>query len=82
VRPHAGVLKALVNLRPQPRGTRTELHSAPGLQAVSEVVCGLCGLRQDKARVCRGCKVAFGRYSCLQCSFFDDNLSKECFHCA
>lgn len=50
-------------------------------KAVREVVCGLCGLRQLKARSCAGCGVAFGRYCCLLCSFFDDDLSKECFHC-
>ncbi|KAG2494262.1 hypothetical protein HYH03_007617 [Edaphochlamys debaryana] len=50
-------------------------------KAVREVVCGLCGLRQEKARSCSGCGVAFGRYTCLLCSFFDDDLTKECFHC-
>ncbi|GIL64065.1 hypothetical protein Vafri_18041 [Volvox africanus] len=50
-------------------------------KAVREVVCGLCNLRQQKASSCSNCGVAFGRYTCLLCSFFDDDLSKECFHC-
>lgn len=50
-------------------------------KAVREVVCALCGLRQDKACACKGCGVSLGRYVCLLCSFYDDDLTKECFHC-
>ncbi|GFR50562.1 hypothetical protein Agub_g12836 [Astrephomene gubernaculifera] len=50
-------------------------------KALREVVCGLCGVRQEKASHCTQCGVAFGRYTCLLCSFFDDDVTKECFHC-
>lgn len=50
-------------------------------KAVQEVVCGLCDTRQPKAAECCNCGVAFGRYVCLACSFYDDDLAKECFHC-
>ncbi|KAG2449871.1 hypothetical protein HYH02_005394 [Chlamydomonas schloesseri] len=50
-------------------------------KAVREVVCGGCGLRQPKATHCVQCHIRFGRYSCMECSFYDDDLSKECFHC-
>ncbi|PNW70402.1 hypothetical protein CHLRE_17g718300v5 [Chlamydomonas reinhardtii] len=50
-------------------------------KAVRDVVCAICGLMQPKAKECANCCVTFGRYSCLECSFYDDDLSKECFHC-
>eukprot|EP00798_Chlamydomonas_sp_ICE-L_P019776 gene19776-26468_t len=48
---------------------------------VTEVECALCLTRQPTAHSCRECGVAFGQYSCLECNFFDDDLSKEQFHC-
>lgn len=36
---------------------------------------------QPIAPECRSCGVAFGEYVCLRCSFFDDDLSKDQFHC-
>mmetsp|Transcript_14381 Transcript_14381/g.31095 ORF Transcript_14381/g.31095 Transcript_14381/m.31095 type:complete len:324 (+) Transcript_14381:118-1089(+) len=50
-------------------------------KAVREVVCALCHTRQPAGRTCSRCKVAFGRYACLWCNFFDDDLSKQQFHC-
>jgi CHY zinc finger len=50
-------------------------------RAVSELVCALCGERQPSGAVCRSCSVAFGAYTCLKCSFFDDELEKQQFHC-
>ncbi|KAG2437922.1 hypothetical protein HXX76_005538 [Chlamydomonas incerta] len=50
-------------------------------KAVREVVCGCCGLKQPKSKSCAVCGVTFGRYSCMECSFYDDDLSKDCFHC-
>ncbi|KAK9825066.1 hypothetical protein WJX74_005833 [Apatococcus lobatus] len=48
---------------------------------VQEVVCSLCDLRQPVATHCSRCSVEFGAYSCLKCNFFDDDTSKQQFHC-
>ena len=48
---------------------------------VQEVVCSLCDLRQPVATHCTRCSVEFGAYSCLKCNFFDDDTSKQQFHC-
>ncbi|KAK2079568.1 hypothetical protein QBZ16_001963 [Prototheca wickerhamii] len=48
---------------------------------VREVECALCALRQPVAEACAGCGVAFGRYACTRCPFFDDDLRKRTFHC-
>lgn len=49
---------------------------------VQEVECALCDTRQPVGERCSNCGVQFGRYSCMQCNFFDDNTSKKQFHCA
>jgi RING finger/CHY zinc finger protein 1 len=51
--------------------------------AVREVECGTCGLRQPVSQVCINdqCGNHFGNYFCRICNFFDDDLSKEPFHC-
>lgn len=49
---------------------------------VKEVVCALCELRQPVGAACMGCGVRFGAYSCLKCCFFEDNTTKQQFHCA
>ncbi len=41
----------------------------------------LCETRQPTAAKCASCGVSFGLYTCLQCNFFDDDLSKKQFHC-
>ncbi len=48
---------------------------------VREVVCSICSLQQPVATNCSGCHVQFGAYSCLKCNFFDDDTSKQQFHC-
>ena len=47
-----------------------------------EVVCALCDLRQPVGESCIGCGVQFGAYTCLKCCFFEDDTSKQQFHCA
>ncbi len=49
---------------------------------VREVVCALCDLRQPVGETCVGCGVQFGAYTCLKCCFFEDDTSKQQFHCA
>ncbi|KAL6785870.1 hypothetical protein ACKKBG_A00510 [Auxenochlorella protothecoides x Auxenochlorella symbiontica] len=49
---------------------------------VTEVVCALCSLRQPVGDHCCRCGVAFGAYACTLCPFYDDDVSKQAFHCA
>lgn len=51
-------------------------------KAIREVVCALCNTRQPAATNCNKCGVGFGKYSCLVCHFYDDDVTKEQFHCA
>lgn len=48
---------------------------------MTEVVCAVCDERQPVAERCAACGVQFGAYSCNKCNFFDDDTSKEQFHC-
>eukprot|EP00884_Botryococcus_braunii_P013051 jgi/Botrbrau1/21747/Bobra.43_1s0141.1 len=48
---------------------------------VRELVCALCEERQPVASECRKCGVCFGEYTCLKCTFFDDDLRRGQFHC-
>lgn len=52
--------------------------------SIKEFVCLECNTRQPKGQVCANpeCGSEMGRYYCEDCSFLDDNLSKELFHCA
>ena len=49
--------------------------------SVREVECGMCSLRQPVSQSCSQCGITFGNYFCRICNFFDDDLSKEPFHC-
>jgi RING finger and CHY zinc finger domain-containing protein 1 len=48
---------------------------------VREVVCALCCTRQPTAPKCAGCGAMFGLYTCMKCNLFDDDDSKQQFHC-
>ncbi|GAQ87904.1 RING finger and CHY zinc finger domain-containing protein 1 [Klebsormidium nitens] len=48
---------------------------------VTSVVCMLCNMEQPVSQRCRSCGVTFGEYFCDKCRFFDDDISKEQFHC-
>lgn len=50
--------------------------------AITRVKCAHCSLEQPVATRCRGCLQQFGRYSCLECNFFDENINKKQFHCS
>ncbi|KAL4856014.1 E3 ubiquitin-protein ligase [Chlorella vulgaris] len=50
-------------------------------KAITELVCALCNTRQPVGTCCTACGVSFGAYSCLTCRFFDDDLSKQPYHC-
>ncbi|GFH12102.1 uncharacterized protein HaLaN_07730, partial [Haematococcus lacustris] len=49
--------------------------------AVKEVMCALCSSVQPVGSHCSSCGISFGLYSCLQCNFFDDDITKQQFHC-
>eukprot|EP01023_Acetabularia_acetabulum_P064211 TRINITY_DN8247_c0_g2_i7.p2 TRINITY_DN8247_c0_g2~~TRINITY_DN8247_c0_g2_i7.p2 ORF type:complete len:209 (-),score=8.49 TRINITY_DN8247_c0_g2_i7:335-961(-) len=48
---------------------------------VVDIVCQDCGMRQSKRERCKQCNVRFGLYTCLRCSLFDDDTSKQQYHC-
>ena len=48
---------------------------------ITDVVCALCETRQPVSSSCTNCGAAFGAYSCTQCPFYDDDLSKRTYHC-
>jgi len=48
---------------------------------VREVVCALCHTRQPVAPHCCSCSVSFGAWTCMKCKFFDDELTRDQFHC-
>ncbi|KAG1675906.1 hypothetical protein FOA52_001563 [Chlamydomonas sp. UWO 241] len=50
-------------------------------KAVTELICAQCDTRQPVSATCVNCEAAFGRYTCLRCNFFDDDLSKLQYHC-
>jgi len=50
-------------------------------KCISEVVCALCSTRQAVGSECALCGVSFGAYACTKCPFYDDDLSKQTYHC-
>lgn len=37
---------------------------------------------QPISEACNACGVGFGAYSCLKCSFFEDDTRKQQYHCS
>ncbi|KAF7119995.1 hypothetical protein RHSIM_Rhsim13G0016300 [Rhododendron simsii] len=48
---------------------------------VSQVICAVCNTEQQVAHVCSKCGVKMGAYFCEICRFYDDDTTKEQFHC-
>jgi RING finger and CHY zinc finger domain-containing protein 1 len=48
--------------------------------AITECVCGACGLRQEVQQVCSGCGLVMGAYFCKICKFWENKDRKQ-FHC-
>ncbi|KAJ0512747.1 putative Zinc finger, CHY-type, Zinc finger, CTCHY-type, Zinc finger, CTCHY-type superfamily [Helianthus annuus] len=46
-----------------------------------EVICAICNTGQQVAQICTNCGVKMGEYFCGICKFYDDDISKEQFHC-
>jgi len=49
---------------------------------IAECICLHCDERQPIAQYCRKCDACMGAYFCGVCNFFDDDVSKQAFHCA
>ncbi|KAG6435165.1 hypothetical protein SASPL_100034 [Salvia splendens] len=45
------------------------------------VVCAICNTEQQVSNLCSNCGVKFGEYFCNICKFYDDDISKNQFHC-
>ncbi|KAJ4832104.1 hypothetical protein Tsubulata_028051 [Turnera subulata] len=48
---------------------------------VTQVICSLCNTEQQVSQVCNTCGVKMGEYFCDVCKFYDDDASKDQFHC-
>ncbi|KAJ1285147.1 hypothetical protein BS78_03G257900 [Paspalum vaginatum] len=48
---------------------------------VQQVICSLCGTEQEVRQVCINCGVCMGKYFCGLCKLFDDDVSKQQYHC-
>ncbi|KAI3690239.1 hypothetical protein L2E82_48217 [Cichorium intybus] len=50
-------------------------------QDVQQVVCIICNMEQPVSQICGNCGVKMGEYFCGICKLFDDDTSKQQFHC-
>ncbi|KAI3690237.1 hypothetical protein L2E82_48214 [Cichorium intybus] len=48
---------------------------------VRQVVCTICNTEQPVNQICGNCGVKMGEYFCGICKLFDDDTSKQQFHC-
>ncbi|KAJ1376601.1 Zinc finger, CHY-type, partial [Sesbania bispinosa] len=48
---------------------------------INKVICSLCDTEQDVQQHCINCGVCMGNYFCATCKFFDDDISKNQYHC-
>jgi RING finger/CHY zinc finger protein 1 len=46
-----------------------------------QVICSLCGTEQEVGKICISCGVCMGKYFCEVCKLFDDDISKQQYHC-
>ncbi|KAG4931177.1 hypothetical protein JHK86_048138 [Glycine max] len=56
-------------------------HDIPRHQ-VKQVICSLCGTEQEVQQNCINCGVCMGKYFCGTCKLFDDDISKQQYHCS
>ncbi|XP_071738302.1 E3 ubiquitin-protein ligase MIEL1-like [Rutidosis leptorrhynchoides] len=50
-------------------------------QDIKHVICEICNTEQEVAQICTNCGVKMGEYFCGICKFYDDDISKQQFHC-
>ncbi|KAI3992445.1 hypothetical protein MKX01_022536 [Papaver californicum] len=55
-------------------------HDLPR-QQVQQVICSLCGTEQEVQQICVNCGVCMGKFFRYTCKLFDDDTSKEQYHC-
>ncbi|KAK9929384.1 hypothetical protein M0R45_026486 [Rubus argutus] len=48
---------------------------------VQQVICSICDKEQPAAQVCTNCGVCMGEYYCNICKLYDDDTTKQQFHC-
>ncbi|KAL0347137.1 UNVERIFIED_CONTAM: E3 ubiquitin-protein ligase RZFP34 [Sesamum calycinum] len=48
---------------------------------LKRVICSMCKTEQDVQQMCINCGVCLGKYYCSKCKFFDDDVSKNQYHC-
>ncbi|KAK6940925.1 RCHY1, zinc-ribbon [Dillenia turbinata] len=48
---------------------------------VRHVICAVCNTEQEVAQACSNCGVTMGEYFCGVCKFYDDDTTKQQFHC-
>ncbi|KAJ0944871.1 putative protein kinase RLK-Pelle-CrRLK1L-1 family transcription factor C2H2 family [Helianthus annuus] len=51
------------------------------LKDVTQVECLLCKTKQQVSQICIECGVKMGEYFCAICKLYDDDISKQQFHC-
>ncbi|KAJ1699443.1 hypothetical protein LUZ63_007955 [Rhynchospora breviuscula] len=56
-------------------------HHEINRREVETVICLICDAEQPVSQVCSHCGVRMGEYFCAICKFFDDDISKEHYHC-
>lgn len=49
--------------------------------SIVEIVCNSCDTRQPVSNLCVECNKEFGKYYCSHCRLFDDDTSKNQYHC-
>lgn len=59
---------------------RKRRHDLPRHE-VQKVICTLCGTEQEAQQVCINCGVCMGKYFCDICKLYDDDTSKQQYHC-
>ncbi|XP_037492620.1 uncharacterized protein LOC105628011 isoform X5 [Jatropha curcas] len=55
-------------------------HCIPSHEVI-KVICSLCGTEQDVQQNCIRCGVCMGKYFCAKCKLFDNDVSKNQYHC-
>jgi len=58
----------------------TKRHEIPR-HKICHVICSLCDTEQEVRQVCINCGVHMGEYFCDICKLFDNDISKQQYHC-
>uniref|UniRef100_A0A0E0NPM8 CHY-type domain-containing protein n=1 Tax=Oryza rufipogon TaxID=4529 RepID=A0A0E0NPM8_ORYRU len=58
----------------------SDRHEIPRHE-IKLVICSLCNKEQDVQQDCSNCGACLGKYFCAKCNFYDDDVSKNQFHC-